>query len=130
VLADVVDPNKVGSICYGSVGNHCDSAGFPTHIDLSKSNMKCDLGLVLSSFEDNNRIKSFEVRFLRLASENASGIAAPVFFRGLSSLGTKMESQVAQNVYRTRRVSYTAGLTNIAATCGNGILLVALFPTW
>jgi hypothetical protein len=108
VLEDVVDPNKLGSLCYSSVGNHCDSAGFLTHIDLSKSNMTCDLGLVLSEFQGNNRIKSFEVRFLRLASENASLIfseGCPAWVRKWSHKWHKMCTE--PDVHLTQQGSLT-----------------------
>lgn len=41
VLADITNDRKY-DVC-SSPGNHCDADGEITHLDLSESNMKCDL---------------------------------------------------------------------------------------
>jgi hypothetical protein len=61
VLEDIQDVQKEGATCAESAGMHCSVGGFLTHIDLSRSNMKCSLEQVMSVFANNPNIKSFEV---------------------------------------------------------------------
>ena len=64
ILADIDDPAAKATICRDSVGNHCDTAGVLTHVDLSRSNMKCQLREVLAPLVamSDGAVRSFEVR--------------------------------------------------------------------
>jgi hypothetical protein len=58
-LADVGTPRE-SSIC-DAPGNHCDSTGDLTHLDLSESNMRCSLLEVLRPLAEEGNIQDFQL---------------------------------------------------------------------